>query len=70
MKPALLLLFCLMQLPIAFAAQIPVATVQFDSVDGGFDKNLADVVKNVHWHQLPRSERWAVLQHIYARGRK
>jgi len=30
-----------------FAAEVRVATVQFDSVDGGFEKNLAEVTKYV-----------------------
>ena len=47
MTRPLLLLYCLIQLPVVFAAEVRVATVQFDSVNGDFDGNLAEVAKYV-----------------------
>ena len=47
MTRVILLLSCLLQLSLAFASDLRIATVQFESIDGEFDKNLAKVVEYV-----------------------
>jgi len=47
LRPVLLLSLFLLQAPIVVAAEVRVASVQFDSLDGEFDKNLAQVAKYV-----------------------
>jgi len=46
-KRAVLVMLCLFQLPSVLANDIRVATIQFASVDGGFETNLAEVQRYV-----------------------